>query len=398
MEYRIMDSTGDELSILGYGCMRFPQKGGSIDEEKAEKHIRLAIEKGINYFDTAWPYHGGKSEDFLGRVLAKDGLRDKVKIATKLPTWLCKTREDMDKFLDNQLKSLQTDHIDYYLLHSLDGEQWQNIKDLGVLDFLKKAKIAGKVVNVGFSFHGARDEFKTICDEGDWTFCQIQYNLLDEYNQAGREGLEYAASKGLGIVIMEPLRGGALAGKLPKQVERIYTKSSSDWSNAEWALRWIWNHNEVNVILSGMTLEEQVIENINIATTAKPGSLSEYQKGILNEVGTEYNNMLKVGCTACQYCIPCPAGVDIPRAFSFFNASHMFRDKITPWGMYLIQLGERGGGSAAIASQCIDCGKCVKHCPQSIDIPKELKKVKKRFEGPASYFLKLIIYRMLKLD
>lgn len=399
MQYRTMQSTGDKLSALGYGCMRFPTRaGGSIDEKKAEAQMRLAIEQGVNYFDTAWPYHGGKSEAFVGKVLAKDGLRDRVKLATKLPVWLVKKREDMERFLNSQLEALQTDHIDYYLLHSLDGSSWQRIKEMGALDFLDKAQAEGKIIHKGFSFHGARDEFRTICDEGDWSFCQIQYNLLDEYNQAGTEGLEYAASKGLGIIIMEPLRGGVLAGKLPKNVQNIYDKSGKDWSNAEWALRWIWNRPEVSVVLSGMGHQDQVKENLNTAETALPHSLGAEELERLKAVGEEYNSQMKVGCTACQYCIPCPAGVDIPRVFSFYNQHHMFSDKLTPWGMYMIQLGQREERKSARASQCIDCGKCVKHCPQKIDIPTELKKVKRRFEGPAGSFINFMATRIMMVE
>jgi len=393
-----MESTGDKLSTLGYGCMRFPTKNGRIDEAKAEQQIRLAIDKGINYFDTAWPYHSGKSEAFLGDVLSKEGLRHKVKIATKLPTWLCNSREEMDKILNSQLKSLKTDYIDYYLLHSLDGAMWQKMKEIGVIDFLGDAVDSGKIINIGFSFHGPREDFKTICDENNWKFCQIQYNLLDEYNQAGREGLEYAASKGLGIIIMEPLRGGALAGKLPDQIQKMYNDHDNNWSNAEWALRWIWDHREVTTILSGMNHEDQVVENLNTAISALPGSLAETEKKILTEAGSQYLQLQKVGCTGCQYCIPCPAGVDIPRAFSFYNARHMFRDKLTPWGMYLLQLGKRSERTSSLASLCIDCGKCVKHCPQNIAIPVQLKKVKKQFEGPMSHIIRFIVNQMMKVD
>ncbi|MCP4163951.1 MAG: aldo/keto reductase [Deltaproteobacteria bacterium] len=393
-----MGSTGDKLSTLGYGCMRFPTKNGKIDEKKAEEHIQLAIDKGINYFDTAWPYHSGKSESFLGKVLAKDGLRNKVKIATKLPPWLCKSRNDMEQILDKQLELLKTDHIDYYLLHSLNGEIWKKMQEMEVQIFLDDAVKAGKIINKGFSFHGPREEFKTICDDEEWRFCQIQYNLLDEYNQAGREGLEYAAAKGLGIVVMEPLRGGSLAEKLPVKIQKLYDNSRHNRSNAEWALRWIWDHKEVAVILSGMNHENQVLENIETATTAFSGSLTDIEKEILNKVGEQYQKLLKIGCTGCQYCIPCPAGVDIPRSFGFYNDRYMFRDKITPWAMYILQLGQKNKGFSALASLCVNCGKCVKHCPQSIDIPEELKKVKRKFEGPASYLIRFIINKILVMD
>ncbi|MDC7125368.1 MAG: aldo/keto reductase [Spirochaetales bacterium] len=395
MQYRTMESTGDSLSALGFGCMRLAQKNGRIDEERAEKQICMAIEQGINYIDTAWPYHGGKSEPFIGNVLSKNGLRDKVKLATKLPTWLCHTREQMDDFLNKQLQLLKTDHIDYYLLHTLDGPAWQRIKELGAIDFLEQAVKDGKIINKGFSFHGARDDFRTICDENDWKFCQIQYNILDEHNQAGREGLEYAASKGLGVIIMEPLRGGILAGKLPEQVRKVYTEYDSKRTNADWALSWVWNHPEVTVLLSGMNQEEQIAENMATAEKALPNSLSTEEKDVLKHAGEAFHKQLKIGCTGCQYCLPCPAGVDIPRAFSFYNAHHMFKDKLTPWGMYLIQLSSRGDGKSALASQCIGCGKCMKHCPQGIKIPEELKKVKRRFEGPMGSVIHFLANRMM---
>ena len=395
MQYRKMESTGDDLSALGYGLMRLPQRGGAIDEEKAEKLVLQAVEKGINYFDTAWPYHNGKSEPFLGDVLAKHGLRERIKIATKLPPWLCRTRNDMDDILNRQLEFLKTDHIDYYLLHALDGASWKKMRDMGAADFLDTALKDGRIINPGFSFHGARKDFKAICDQYDWKFCQIQYNILDEYNQAGREGLDYAASKGFGIIIMEPLRGGILAGKLPVNIRRIYEKYDSSRSNADWALRWIWDHPAVTVVLSGMNHEDQIESNCRTADVALAGSLSQREKEILKQAGEVFQSSLRVGCTGCQYCLPCPAGVDIPRAFAFYNAHHMFRDKLTPWGMYLVQLGSRDGERSSLASNCINCGRCLQHCPQHINIPKELKRVEKRFEGVMGRLVAFLVRRMM---
>jgi len=274
MQYRKVPKNGDQLSALGFGAMRLPTRMGKIDEERAMRQIRGAIDSGVNYVDTAAPYHGGESERFLGRVF-QDGYRKKVKLATKLPPPSVKTREDMDRILGIQLKKLKTDHIDYYLLHGLEANQWKKLFDLGVLEFLDSAKAAGKIKNAGFSFHGDRKTFKEIVDAYEWTFCQIQYNFLDETNQAGTEGLRYAASKKLAVMIMEPLRGGMLAGKLPEEVRQVYNRSPVKRSPAEWALRWVWNHPEVTVVLSGMNDEGHIAENIRTCQTAFPTPLSE---------------------------------------------------------------------------------------------------------------------------
>ena len=270
-----MKKNGDSLSILGFGAMRLPQKDQKIDEARATRQIRDAIDQGINYVDTAWPYHGGESELFLGRALA-GGYRDKVRLATKLPSWLIKTREDMDRFLDAQLKKLNTNRIDYYMLHGLNGVLWDSLYSMKVLDFLEKAKKDGRIVNAGFSFHGVSDDFLRIVDSNDWVFCQIQYNYLDTENQAGRKGLEYAAAKGLGVIVMEPLRGGDLGRVIPPPaVQKLWDTAKQKRSQAERALRWVWNHPEVTVVLSGMNEEAHIAENIAIAGDAYPNSLNE---------------------------------------------------------------------------------------------------------------------------
>ena len=275
MLYRTMKKNGDSLSILGFGAMRLPQKDQKIDEARATMQIRDAIDQGINYVDTAWPYHGGESELFLGRALA-GGYRDKVRLATKLPSWLIKTREDMDRFLDAQLKKLNTNRIDYYMLHGLNGVLWDSLYSMKVLDFLEKAKKDGRIVNAGFSFHGVSDDFLRIVDSNDWVFCQIQYNYLDTENQAGTKGLEYAAAKGLGVIVMEPLRGGDLGRAIPPPaVQKLWDTAKQKRSQAEWALRWVWNHPEVTVVLSGMNEEAHIAENIAIARDAYPNSLTE---------------------------------------------------------------------------------------------------------------------------
>ena len=273
MLYRTVPKNRDQLSILGFGCMRLPSIKEGIDEERARKQILHAIDQGLNYIDTAYPYHLGKSEPFLGSIL-KDGYRDKVKLATKLPHWRVEKPEDMDRLFNSQLERLKTDRIDYYLIHGLEGESWPKMKGLGVLDFLDRIKRTGGALNTGFSFHGDPDDFKEIVDAYDWEICQIQYNYLDEKNQAGTEGLEYAASKNLGVIVMEPLRGGNLAGRIPKEVEAVWDEAEVKRTPAEWALRWVWNRPEVTCVLSGMNQEVHVEENLRIAGEVQPDSLT----------------------------------------------------------------------------------------------------------------------------
>jgi len=378
MQYRTVPKNGDKLSALGFGAMRLPTKRMHIDEERAMRQIRGAIDKGVNYVDTAVPYHGGESERFLGRVL-QDGYREKVKLATKLPPPSVKTREDMDRILDIQLKKLKTDHIDYYLLHGLNDGQWKKLLDLGVLGFLDAAKAAGKIRNAGFSFHGDRRTFKEIIDAYDWVFCQIQYNFLDETNQAGTEGLRYAASKNIAVMVMEPLRGGMLAGNLPAEVRQIYERSPVKRSAAAWALRWVWNHPEVTVVLSGMNDEKHIDENIETCQTAFPDSLSEGELATIAEVAASYRSRIRVGCTGCAYCMPCPSGVNIPMCFSQYNDYHM-GNSLMARGFYGMML-MGGMGTKADASLCIACGKCAKACPQHIAIPAELVKVNRTLGG-----------------
>jgi len=383
MLYRTMKKTGDELSILGFGCMRLPQKRGRIDEKRATRQIRFAIDQGVNYLDTAVPYHMGASETFLGRALT-DGYREKIKLATKLPPGSIKTREEMDMVLNGQLDRLKTESIDYYLLHGLNGETWNKIKQLGACEFLDKAKADGRIGYAGFSFHGDIDAFKDIVDAYDWEFCQIQYNYLDENNQAGTEGLKYASEKGLGVIIMEPLRGGNLSGKVPPAVQAIWDDAETKRSPAEWGLRWIWNHPEVTVVLSGMNREDHIEENLRIAGEAHPESLSDKELQLVGRVVGQYQSLMKVGCTGCRYCMPCPSGVDIPSCFEYYNRRHVFGDKITPKVMYLVQLGGvgvGGGVTASYASLCQKCGECEENCPQHLPIPELLEDVAGEFEG-----------------
>jgi hypothetical protein len=304
-----------------------------------------------------------------------------VKLATKLPPFSVKIREDMDRILGIQLKKLQTDHIDYYLLHGLEASQWKKLFDLGVLEFLDSAKAAGKIRNAGFSFHGDRKTFKEIIDAYDWVFCQIQYNFLDETNQAGTEGLHYAAAKNIAVMIMEPLRGGMLAGKLPKEVEQIYRDAGTKRSAAAWALRWVWNHPEVTVVLSGMNDENHIAENLKTCEDSLPGSMTAGELATMEEVAGTYRKLIRVGCTGCAYCMPCPSGVNIPQCFFIYNDYYMGNNSLITRGMYGMMLMGAMGASATDASLCRNCGKCEKACRQEIAIPEELKKVRSTLGG-----------------
>jgi predicted aldo/keto reductase-like oxidoreductase len=370
--YRQMGQTGDQISVLGYGCMRFPHKNGRIDEPRTAKQVISAIEQGVNYFDTAYVYPG--SEATLGKILAQ-GYREKVLIATKLPLPLIHSRKDMETIFDTELKRLQTDHIDYYLMHCVvTWEGWQRLKRLGVEDFIAKQQQSGRIRHIGFSYHGNKDQFKAIVDDYPWDFCQIQYNYMDEHHQAGKEGLEYAASKGLGVVIMEPLRGGMLAGKLPPRIKDIWDNAGLKRTPAEWALRWIWNHPEVTVVLSGMNEESHIEENIRIAESARPQSLSDAELKVVDQVKEAFSGMMKVGCTGCGYCMPCPAGVNIPLCFASYNNKHLFHEAIYQI-MYISQTTGVDGGQPSYASLCRNCGKCEQHCPQGLPIRRHLHEV-----------------------
>lgn len=371
---KINNKNGDELSILGFGCMRLP-----TDEAEAISLVREAIEKGINYFDTAYIYQAGKNEVLLGKSLA--GIyREKVKIATKLPPYMVNSLNSAKKILSTQLLRLKTDYIDYYLLHMLtDKAMFDKMTSLGVLEWLEEEKNKGIINNIGFSFHGSKLDFELIIKAYDWDFCQIQYNYLDEYNQATRSGLELAYSLGIPVIIMEPLRGGKLVNNLPRDAIKAFKSYNVKRSPAEWALRWIWNHKEVNVILSGMNSEEQLEENILTASNAKPDSLSDEELKIFEDVKKIMAEKTKIPCTACGYCVPCPHGVNIPGCFSSYNDKYLLDDKLYKW-KYIQTLGGLSS-KPAFASQCKECGKCEIHCPQKIEIRKQLKTVSREMEG-----------------
>ncbi len=382
MLYRKVPKTGDELSILGFGCMRLPSRTeGGIDEERAIRQIRSVIDAGVNYVDTAPAYHMGKSEKILARALA-DGYRERVRIATKLPPWSVHARQDMDRILDAQLATLATDRIDYYLLHSLGRASWERMRALGVTGFLDTAKRDGRIRNTGFSFHGNPAAFREIVDAYDWDFCQIQYNYLDEQNQAGTAGLRYAAERGLAVMVMEPLRGGNLAGAVPDPVRALWETAPARRTPAEWALRWIWDHPEVTVVLSGMNDEAHIAENLRVADEGLPHSLSEEELALVERVRETYHALMKVGCTGCGYCLPCPAGVDIPGCFSSYNDYHLFPGdrRITRFAY----LGRHGGLMAGVshAGLCKGCGACERRCPQSLAIRDRLGEVSREMGGP----------------
>ena len=393
MLYRRMDSTGDELSILGFGCMRLPQKSGRIDEERAARQLRGAIDAGVNYVDTAYPYHMGTSEPFVGRALS-DGYRERVKLATKLPPWKISTPEDMDRILDEQLERLRTDRIDYYLVHALDGESWAKMRDLGVTGFLEQAMADGRIVKPGFSFHGSLREFKEIVDAWNWRFCQIQYNFLDERYQAGTEGLEYAASKGLGVVGMEGLRGGTLGGEPPGEVQRIWDEADVKRTPAEWAFRWIWNRPEIQVNLSGMNDERHIEENIRVAGEAHPNSLTDKELDLVSRVAEAYRGLMQSDCTGCRYCLPCPYGVAIPDCLQALNNKYALRSR--QGGLvYAVFVGGAMSGTYSGAKLCTECGACLPRCPQEVPIPEVLKQVAAELEGPLFPFRVWLVRRMM---
>lgn len=370
MLYRTMPRTGDRVSILGFGCMRLPLNAeGGIDGPRATALIRSAIDRGVNYVDTAWGYHDGESEPAVGRAL-EDGYRERVLLATKLPSWLVEKPSDMDRFLDEQLKRLRTDHIDYYLIHSLNRDRWENVRRNGYGEFLDRALADGRIRRTGFSFHDALPLFREIVDDRDWDFCQVQYNYLDTEYQAGTEGIRYASGRGLGVIVMEPLRGGNLARGVPEAIMRIWGESPSGLSPAAWALRWVWDHPEVGVVLSGMTTESDLEENLATAELGTSNSLTGAERDMVRRVAEEYRDRMRVGCTGCRYCLPCPAGVNIPECFNRYNMAFMFDDLEKARSTYPVFLKPE-----ARASVCVKCGACEEKCPQNLPIREHLESV-----------------------
>ncbi|MBQ5376722.1 MAG: aldo/keto reductase [Lachnospiraceae bacterium] len=372
MEYR-KSKTGEQLSILGYGCMRFTTKAGSIDIDKTEKELLKAYEKGVNYFDTAYVYPG--SEAALGEILERNHIRDKVNIATKLPQYLIGNRAALDKYFNEELKRLRTDHVDYYLMHHMTAmNQWDKLLKVGIIEWIQEKKAAGQIRNIGFSYHGNTEDFIGILDAYDWDFCQIQYNYMDEHTQAGRKGLEHAAAKGVPVVIMEPLRGGKLVNLLPEKAKEQIRSYEKGYTPAELGLRWLWNQPEVTVVLSGMNSLEMVEENCRIAADAKAGAFDEKDFALIEEVKRIISESELVGCTGCRYCMPCPKGIDIPALFRSYNMTAL-ESKSAARFEYAQTVGLRK--EPAFATQCIGCGKCEQHCPQSIPIREKIKEADK---------------------
>ena len=377
MQYR-KDKYGRDLSILGYGCMRFTTAGGKIDLEKAEWEIMTAMDRGVNYFDTAYIYPG--SEAALGEILERNGARDRVYIATKLPHYLLKSRDSAEKYFREQLRRLRTDHVDYYLMHMLtDLKTWQRLEELGIPGWLEEKRQSGAIRQIGFSYHGNSDMFCRLVDAYGWDFCQIQYNYLDEHSQAGVTGLRYAAQKGLPVVIMEPLRGGKLVKNLPPEAVKRFADFPVRRSPAEWAFRWLWNQKEVTCVLSGMNTAEMVEENCAAASDARADAFGEAEKQLLRDVVQAINRKMKVGCTGCHYCMPCPRGVDIPGTFAAYNRFYT-ESRFGGLKEYFMCTALRRDSTSP--ANCIGCGKCESHCPQGIPIREQLKKARRALGGP----------------
>ncbi len=392
MQYR-NDRNGNPVSQLGFGCMRFTTRGGSIDYEKAEREILLAIERGVNYFDTAYIYSG--SEECLGRVLEENRCRDKVNIATKLPQYVMRSLPQVEKTFREELRRLRTDHIDYYLMHMFtDFSEWENLQRLGIESWIAEQKAAGTIRNIGFSYHGNTEIFLRILNAYDWDFCQIQYNYLDEHSQAGREGLRAAAEKGIPVMIMEPLRGGKLVN-LPEKARQALSESGWQGSAAELGLRWLWDQPEVTCVLSGMNSAEMVEENCRIASEAAAGAFTDAERALVETVKTIIRERQKVGCTGCRYCMPCPQGVDIPGTFHYYNLMY-FEKKRPVRYEYARNVGMRS--EPGFATQCVGCGKCERHCPQHLEIRALLKQADRDLR-PLAYRAGIrVVRRVLKRD
>ena len=392
MQKRLIKKTGDEISVLGFGAMRLPLKNGKIDRTKARKLIYHAIDSGVNFIDTAYLY--GDSESFLGEIITPE-IRSKIKICTKLPSINVRKYDDMEKFLSEQLKRLQTDYIDYYLIHAVDLKTINRLIRRDLLKFIQKAKDEGKIRHIGFSYHGPKEEFEIIVDGYDWDVVMVQYNYFDENVQASMEGIEYAASKGLGIFVMEPLKGGILAGKMPSKVEEIFKNADSNKSNADWALQWVLNNRNITSVLSGMNSLEQLDNNIKIADQTTPLSMTFEEMETVELAKRVMRDSLKINCSTCGYCMPCPQGVNIPECLKIYNEKYLFNHKGIMNQSFMDYFQYVGGimGNRGNAGLCNGCGKCLRKCPQKLNISEELKKVKKEFEMPGmKYILAFVKY------
>ena len=391
MQYR-KDRSGRELSVLGFGCMRFTRKGNAIDLDKAEEEIMAAFRAGVNYFDTAYSYPG--SEAALGTILERNGIRDQVNIATKLPQYMAGSLAGAEKYFREELQRLRTDTIDYYLMHMLtDVAQWERLKQMGIRDWIREKKASGAIRNIGFSYHGNTENFLKILQDYDWDFCQIQYNYLDETTQAGVAGLKAAAAKGIPVIIMEPLRGGKLVNLLPAEARKAIAENEREWSPAAWAFRWLYHQPEVTVVLSGMNSLDMVRENVETASAARPGDLTEKDLALLERVKELIRAREKVGCTGCRYCMPCPGGVDIPGIFRCYNAMYT-EGKADGRFQFAQTVGLTR--QPAFATRCLGCGKCEKHCPQGIPIREKLKEADKALR-PLPYRIGIQVVRAFML-
>jgi predicted aldo/keto reductase-like oxidoreductase len=382
MQYRKFGKLDWEVSILGFGTMRLPLKDknmANVDEPEAIRMIRYAIDHGVNYIDTAYPYHMGNSERVVGRAF-QDGYRQKTKLATKLPVGMVESAGDFDRFFNEQLERLQIEKVDFYLLHGLNGKIWAKVRDLGVLRWAESQMAKGRIDHLGFSFHDEYEVFKEIVDAYDnWVLSQVQYNFMDADKQAGRRGVEYAAGKGLAVVVMEPLRGGLLGKEPPEPVARVWQSAPRKSRPVAWALQWVWNQPEISVALSGMSTMAQVVENVAIAEHSKPGILKAEELELIDRVRETYLGLRPIPCSGCNYCMPCPNGVEIPRIFQIYNDAVMYDD---------IQFGRLIYGSPfgpkenERADNCIECGECLEKCPQNIPISEWLKKVHEALMPP----------------
>ena len=392
MQYR-NDRYGNPISVLGYGCMRFSHKAGRVDVAKTEKEILAAFESGINYYDTAYIYPG--SEDAVGQIIEKNKIRDRIKIATKLPHYLIKSIDGADRYFNEELKRLRTDHVNYYLMHMLtDLPTWQRLTDMGIKEWIEDKKKSGNIEQIGFSYHGNADMFCKLLDAYDWDFCQIQYNYLDETSQAGRDGLKYAASKGLPVIIMEPLRGGRLVNALPRSALKLFDSYTVKKSPAEWAFQWLWNQPEVTCVLSGMNSLEMVTENTRAASQAEAGMLTEEDMLLFGKVVKEIQSHMAVACTGCRYCMPCPKNVDIPGTFFCYNL--LKNDGLlSAEKSYFMTTALRHDPTSA--SNCIGCGRCEQHCPQHIEIRMKLKEAQKALENPVFRLVSAAARKVMKL-
>ncbi|AMD17246.1 aldo/keto reductase [Methanobrevibacter sp. YE315] len=386
MQNRLIKKTGEEISPLGFGAMRLPLKNGKIDRDKAKELIYYAIDNGVNFIDTAYLY--GDSESFLGEILT-DEIKSKVKICTKLPTINVRKYDDMENIFEEQLKRLRLDCIDYYLIHAVDLKAINRLFKRDLIKFIDKIKSEGKIKYVGFSYHGPKDEFEAIIDSYDWDVVMVQYNYFDENVQASMEGIEYAASKGMGVFVMEPLKGGILAGKMPKEAEEIFKKANPNKSNAQWAFEWVLNNRNVTCVLSGMNSFEQLNENLAIAEKTTPLSMSFEDMETVELVKRVMRNSLKINCSTCGYCVPCPQGVNIPECMKIYNEKYLFNHKGLINQSLIDYYQYVGGimGNEGSAGLCNGCGKCLRKCPQKLDIVSELKKVKKEFEFPGVKYI-----------